>query len=145
MIKYYTKLDKIPKNKTFINSVDIYFNSWVVRNGLSKQDESLLKLIDKSRFSDNGQVNTLITPFGVANYFQISTGCKALILLHHLNNKYVVNIQECGQNVIDYIFNNLNNIEVYSSSYKAIPIIKDGLLINGKNVQDLANLKQYWR
>lgn len=103
-----------------------------------------MQLIDNSKIAEG--INRIITPFGVGTYWNISTGCKALILLSHLDDSYVVNIQECGQNVINYIFEKMDNINVYSSTYRALPVTRKApIYINGVELKTLKNFNKYWR
>lgn len=144
MINYYTDLSKIPDRGKFILAIDIFFNAWVMENKLNDTDNNFLGIIDKSKIGPG--INRIITPYGVGSYKNISTGCKALILLSHLRNAYTINIQECGQNVIDYIFYNMDNINLYSSAYKAIPSIeKPDIYMNGKKLVDFEHLEFNWR
>lgn len=143
MISYYTAKKYIPKDKKLIEYVDIYFNAWAVMNGLTEEENKWLSLIDHSRLTD--QIDRIITPFGVGHYSDISTGCKALILLSHLGNGYVVNIQECGQNVINEIFYKLDNVSVYSPRYKLIPTLNMGVCIDDKKLETLEDLSKHWR
>lgn len=143
MINYYTKRKYIPKDKKFINAVDMFFDSWVIEHGLDITDNTVINAIDKSKLGPT--VNTIITPYGVGEYSNISTGAKAALLLKNLGQEFVVNIQECGQNAIDFIFLNMDNINVFSDKYKALPTLdRVDVLVNNKKQTLLRDMKKNW-
>ena len=87
--------------------------------------------IDKAKYLGNGKIETI---FGVTWLSNLSSGCKALILLNHCKDK-IINISECGENVLEYIFN-LQNGNIYmtypASSYNMNYQKKIKLHYNGK-------------
>lgn len=66
--------------KRLIYSVDIEFDAVIYNLQLNDKDKEYMKKIDKAAYKGNGRIKT---PFGVTEIQNLSTGCKALILLNH--------------------------------------------------------------
>lgn len=112
MISIY-KDKTMTKKDELIEKVDIAFDSIVYGININEYDKLALKNIDKAAYEGNGFV---ITPFGRTVIQNISTGCKVLVLINHsteIGDK-IINIDECGKNVLDAVFK-LDNCRVYSS------------------------------
>lgn len=112
-------LDKKSLGKSrLIEKVDVTFDSHVDALRFDAFDTACIKIVDSAKYISNQQVQT---PFGLTEMINISTGCKTLILINHAHDldNAVVNIGECGANVLNMIFK-LNDCRVYLP-FKLIP------------------------
>lgn len=142
MINLYTN-KKLVSDK-LISNIDEYFNSWVFKYGLKDSDNIYLSVIDESKLMNN-QVNVILTPFGVASYEDISTGCKTLILLDRFGAEKVIDVTESGDNVIRYILDNFDEVSLYSKIPKPLPPRCEKVLLNGKlQVSNLKDIDEYY-
>lgn len=103
----------IPKSMKLITSIDSYFDNAILTNEivLNSTDIEFMYLIDRSELSTNsGYINT---PFGNRiPIFNMSTGLKTLILVNHSKESDVIDISQCGYNVLNILFNSLFKIAV---------------------------------
>lgn len=118
MIKIYKNIKAIKKEDTFIRNIDVYFDGKIYELQITEKDRYCMEKIDSARYDGNGYITT---PFGKTEIQNLSTGCKTLILINHSHelNDAIVNIGECGKNVLDIIFS-MDNIRVYLD-YCSIP------------------------
>lgn len=137
----------IPKSMKLISSIDSYFNSAILLRELrlDENDVKFMRLIDKSEISkDDGYINT---PFG--NYipiFNMSTGLKTLILVNHSKESDVIDISQCGYNVINILFNYMDNKRYYTS-FCIVPYeLKIPIRINNRKdtCKDTSDLLTVW-
>lgn len=133
----------ISKSLNLITSIDSYFNTLLLTEEikLNKTDIKFMALIDKSKPSkDAGYIDT---PFGNhVPIFYTSTGAKTLILVNHARKEDVIDISQCGQNVINTLFNNFDNRRYYVSFCTIPDKLNIPLKINNrkdicKNISDL--------
>lgn len=118
MITMYIDKRAIDKKDKFINTIDLAFDKEIYSLNITTEDEKALQIIDNAEYIGNGYINT---PFGRTEIQNLSTGCKTLILLNHaqeLGNP-IINIGECGKNVLDKVFK-MDNIRIYID-YCSIP------------------------
>lgn len=108
MLNIYIRKQDIPKQR-FIDSVDIFFNSIMYSLSLDNTDVYYIRVIDSAEYMGNGHIKTV---FGITSIENLSTGCKALILIHHYNDK-IININECGENVLDIIYNKIQEGSIF--------------------------------
>lgn len=110
MIELYTSKKAVQKNNNYIESIDLEFDKQIYTLNITNKDKEYMKNIDEAYYNGNGYI---ITPFGRTEIQNLSTGCKTLILLNHLKElgNPIVNINECGRNVLDIVFD-MNNIRV---------------------------------
>lgn len=113
-----TLYKEIKSNTNFIDSVDLSFDKEIYSLNIADKDKYYMNVIDEAQYMGDGYINT---PFGKTEIQNLSTGCKTLILLNHMRelNNPVINIGECGKNVLDIIFD-MDNISVYLD-YCSIP------------------------
>lgn len=118
MITLYLEEKAIDGNLRFINSIDLTFDKEIYNFEITDKDQKMIRLIDHAEYIGDGYI---LTPFGKTEIQRLSTGCKTVLLINHseeLGNP-IINIGECGKNVLDIIFG-MNNIKVYLN-YCSIP------------------------
>ena len=111
MITLYINEKAIEKDIRFISAVDLTFDKEIYDLEITDIDNAFLKEIDNAVYEGNGYI---VTPFGRTEIQNLSTGCKTLLLLNHSKNleNPVINVGECGKNVLDIIFQ-MENIKIY--------------------------------
>lgn len=137
----------IPKYMKLINSVDSYFDNILLTGGLilNNTDTKFMELIDKSRLSqDDGYIDT---PFG--NHIPIinmSTGLKTLILVNHSKETDIIDISQCGQNVVNILFNNIDNKKYYTSFCTIPNMLKIPVKINARKsiCKSISDILKVW-
>ena len=120
MIDIYTE-KKEPKDWIFQN--DLYFNLNTANEEMSKNEVDLIQQIDKAQYEINliQQVDEakltpdkhIETKYGLGTIRNLSSGCKTLLNIVKHPDK-VVNVEECGPNVLKIIFT-MDNIKIYMS------------------------------
>lgn len=113
MIKLYTNTDKIRNYKNLIISNDIAFNMPNIIDYIDELCLDYMKVIDGiSSFDKNTGV--IVTPYGSTTILNISTGLKTLLNMYIHKNKenLAVNVTECGNNVMPYIFRLANDYNI---------------------------------
>lgn len=112
---FISKRPIIKCNFKLITSIDKHFNSLIMTDGISLSDMDLkfMKKVDHAVLSQN--VGFINTPFGVTSIINLSTGTKTLILANHSLENEVLDISQCGYNVIDILFNYMDNKRYYLS------------------------------
>lgn len=110
MIKLYTNKRK-RKDIEWIIFADEFFDKNITANKLSRYDLSLMKKLENVELVDV-EKNTMKagnTPFPLT---YISTGLKTLLTIRYLKRNNIgmgVDITGCGANVIEYIFEEIND------------------------------------
>lgn len=146
MIHLYTSKRAIPKDKEFITNIDPTFNALIYSDSLrlNSKDEEILRIIDKSKLSKScGYVDT---PFGnnipISN---ISTGSKTLILINHFKESSVIDISQCGRNVLNLAFQ-IDNTNYYLS-YCITPDKMKPVIVNNRRkiYKTSSELLEIWR
>lgn len=111
MITLYTSNQATQNSgKNVIKSVSLTFDKLIYNLEVTSDDKEAMLVIDSAKYLENGMIET---PFGRTEVQNLSSGCKTLILLNHrkeLGNP-IINIGECGKNVLDYIFK-MDNIDI---------------------------------
>ncbi len=127
MNQLFINKNAIQKGTKLIQNIDSYFNSLILTEKLKLDDNDIifLKEIDGSTLSkDDGYIDT---PFSNhVDILKISTGTKTLILANHCSENDIIDISQCGYNVIEILFNNMDNKKYYLS----FCIIPDNLKIS---------------
>lgn len=103
MLTLYKNEKYIKNPERLVYFVDLYFNDIVDKIEINEIDKGYMKAIDKADYLGKKE---FISPFGRSNITDLSTGCKALILLKHSEElgDLIVNISECGGNALDRVF-----------------------------------------
>lgn len=111
--------DKSIKNKKCIKFVDLTFDSIIYNLKITDKDREYMKYVDNAIYKGNGYIETT---FGVTEIQNLSTGCKALILINHQSelDNAIISTDECGKNVLNVIYNMDMDISIYNS-YRSIP------------------------
>ena len=115
MIDIYTnKID----SKDWILQNDLYFNLNTGNEEMSQKEIDLIWQIDEAKLTPDKHIET---KYGLGTIRNLSSGCKTLINIVKHPDK-VVNVEECGPNVLKIIFA-MENIKIYMSrpSFADIP------------------------
>ena len=115
MIDIYTnKID----SKDWILQNDLYFNLITGNEEMSQKEIDLIWQIDEAKLTPDKHIET---KYGLGTIRNLSSGCKTLINIVKHPDK-VVNVEECGPNVLKIIFA-MENIKIYMSrpSFADIP------------------------
>lgn len=133
MINVYT--NKKVKDLTYIHDVEAHFNVFWKEIITSKFAKRVMKNIDNvSEFYDDH----VLTPFGIARYTELSTGCKALLIAIYRQD-CLVNFLETGENVLEELIL-LNKkdaslkINIYTPKSLLTSHFDEELYLNGKLV-----------
>ena len=107
MIDIYT--DK-KESKDWILQNDLYFNLNTGNEEMSQNEINLIQQVDEARLTPDKHIET---KYGLGTIRNLSSGCKTLLNIVKHPDK-VVNVEECGPNVLEIIFT-LDNIKIYMS------------------------------
>lgn len=128
-----TIVTSLRSNASYIDDVESYFNASIILDENpfdSNLDRKIMKIIDGVTYKDGVVIKT---KFGKTHIDKLSTGCKALLLINkYRNTEKVVNITECGDNVIKLIFElgEKCNIKIYTKRVIRMPNINKKCLFN---------------
>lgn len=120
MVRVYISYDVLYKDNPsaeIVKSNDLYFlQEEDGKTGFDDTDFRLMKEIDNISFIDGIEsTNTAMSKFGMINMFELSTGCKTAINLHHAirdKKNVVVDITECGKHAVELCFDLADNTGV---------------------------------
>ena len=107
MIDIYTEKND---SKDWILQNDLYFNLNTANEEMSKNEVDLIQQIDKAKLTPDKHIET---KYGLGTIRNLSSGCKTLLNIVKHPDK-VVNVEECGPNVLKVIFT-MDNIKIYMS------------------------------
>ena len=97
MIDIYT--DK-KESKDWILQNDLYFNLNTGNEEMSQNEINLIQQVDEARLTPDKHIET---KYGLGTIRNLSSGCKTLLNIVKHPDK-VVNVEECGPNVLEIIF-----------------------------------------
>lgn len=107
MIDIYTER-KDSKDWIFYN--DLYFNLNTGNEDMSQKEIDLIQQVDEAKLTPDKHIET---KYGLGTIRNLSSGCKTLLNIVKHPDK-VVNVEECGPNVLKIIFT-MDNIKIYMS------------------------------
>ena len=107
MIDIYTER-KDSKDWIFYN--DLYFNLNTGNEDMSQKEIDLIQQVDEAKLTPDKHIET---KYGLGTIRNLSSGCKTLLNIVKHPDK-VVNVEECGPNVLRIIFT-MDNIRIYMS------------------------------
>ena len=107
MIDIYTEKKD---SKDWILQNDLYFNLNTGNEEMSQKEVDLIRQIDGAKLTPDKHIET---KYGIGTIRNLSSGCKTLLNLVKHSDK-VVNVEECGPNVLKIIFT-MDNIKIYMS------------------------------
>ena len=90
----------------------MYFNVYTGNEEISKYEAKLIQQVDKAKLTTDKHIETR---YGIGTIRNLSTSCKTLLNIVKHPEK-VVNVEECGSDVLKIIFS-LDNIKIYMSRY----------------------------
>ena len=125
MIDIYT--NKI-NSKDWILQNDLYFNLNTGNEEMSQKEIDLIWQIDEAKLTPDKHIET---KYGLGTIRNLSSGCKTLINIVKHPDK-VVNVEECGPNVLRIIFT-MENIKIYMSRPTLFDI-PDNAKINNSDI-----------
>lgn len=117
MIDIYT--EKI-NAKDWIFQNDLYFNLNTSNEEMSENEIKLIWQIDEAKMTPDKHIET---KFGLGTIRNLSSGCKTLLNIKKHPDK-VVCVEECGPNVLKFIFA-MDNIKIYMSRPTLVDIPDD--------------------
>jgi len=127
---------------TKVISNDDTFNSVKYDVGFLQRHSDIMQAIDKATIVNEVTLE-IRTPYGITSVDSLSTGCKTLLNIAYLQErikgqKAIVNIDECGNNTLDKIFNAVKgtNIYLFISHDTAAVNTKYKFYINGNKLKD---------
>ena len=97
MIDIYTER-KDSKDGIFYN--DLYFNLNTGNEDMSQKEIDLIQQVDEAKLTPDKHIET---KYGLGTIRNLSSGCKTLLNIVKHPDK-VVNVEECGPNVLKIIF-----------------------------------------
>lgn len=114
MIKLYTSKKYFEKEG--ITHIDAYFDNTVVRSDFTEQEEKFINKFEHAEFIDETE-ELLKGRFGLYTLNKISSGVKTLIVLSLISRGVIeapsyLNVTECGNNILGYVFLLADKIEL---------------------------------
>ena len=107
MINVYTEKKNL---KDWIFQNDLYFNLNTGNEEMSQKEIDLIQQVDAAKLTPDKHIET---KYGLGTIRNLSSGCKTLLNIVKHPDK-VVNVEECGPNVLRIIFT-MDNIKIYMS------------------------------
>ena len=107
MIDIYTKMKD---SKVQISYNVLYFNLNTGNEDTSQKEIDLIQQVDEAKLTPDKHIET---KYGLGTIRNLSSGCKTLLNIVKHSDK-VVNVEECGPNVLRIIFT-MDNIKIYMS------------------------------
>ena len=89
---------------------DLYFNLNTGNEDMSQYEINLIQQVDEAKLTPDKHIET---KYGLGTIRNLSSGCKTLLNIVKHPDK-VVNVEECGPNVLKIIFT-IDNIKIYMS------------------------------
>lgn len=117
MIYLYTRWEN---DENWIMKNDWYFNLYTGNQEFTAEEKELILQVDHANVLPDKRIET---PYGLGNVRNLSSGCKTLLNILKNPDK-VMNVDECGKNVLDIIFQ-LENIHIYMNRPERIDIASD--------------------
>lgn len=96
---------------------DWYFNLYTSNEEISEKEMEMIELIDHAKVTRDKHIET---KYGLGTLRNLSSGCKTLLNVIKNPDK-IVNIEECGNNVLDLLFS-MDCVHVYLSRPERIHI-----------------------
>lgn len=117
MIYVYT--EKRDSEKWILKN-DWYFNLYTSNEEFTEEEKEMIEKIDHAKITEDKHIET---KYGLGTVRNLSSGCKTYLNVVK-NPEKVVNVDECGGNVLDELFS-LDNIHLYMSRPDRIQIAED--------------------
>ena len=97
MINVYTEKKNL---KDWIFQNDLYFNLNTGNEEMSQKEIDLIQQVDEAKLTPDKHIET---KYGLGTIRNLSSGCKTLLNIVKHPDK-VVNVEECGPNVLRILF-----------------------------------------
>lgn len=133
------------RNKDIQDLNDDFFDLHTCMEEITEKDKQCIKDIDGSDYITSDKI---ITRFGETQIEHISTGCKTMLNILHYPNT-VFNVVECGDNVIDKLFElaKCNTEYTIYSQNMILPsnlTLEHSIKINGKEFDSIKDIIDWW-
>lgn len=145
MIRLYTSKKFFEKEG--ITHIDAFFDNTVVRTDLKEQEEKFINKFEQAEFIDETE-ELLKGRFGMYPMNKISSGVKTLLVLSLISRGVIgkpsyLNVTECGNNILDYVFQLADKIDLpLILNHTELYGVKNyNFIVNDKhNVNDIVEL-----
>ena len=117
MIEIYTEK---ANSKDWILQNDLYFNLNTGNEEMTQKEIDLIWQVDEAKLTPDKHIET---KYGLGTIRNLSSGCKTLLNIVKHPDK-VVNVEECGPNVLKMIFQ-MDNIKIYMSRPSFVEILAE--------------------
>lgn len=117
MIDIYTEKKD---SEDWILQNDMYFNLNTGNEEMSENEIKLIQQVDDAKLTPDKHIET---KYGLGTIRNLSSGCKTLLNIIKHPDK-VVCVEECGPNVLKYIFH-MDHIKIYMSRPTLVEIPDD--------------------
>lgn len=127
----------IPKGAELVFDVESEYSIQILKHwSRLKNDKVIIEIhrsIDHTTIVSNGSI---YTRFGLCTPHDFSTGTKAAILAYYYRNQpnILVNIAECGANVIRLMATFNFDLYTFNSSYTTFGFYDEKIVLNGDTV-----------
>ena len=98
------------ESKDWILQNDLYFNLNTCNEEMSENEINLIRQVDEAKLTPDKHIET---KYGLGTIRNLSSGCKTLLNIVKHPDK-VVCVEECGPNVLKFIFA-MDDIKIYMS------------------------------
>lgn len=141
MLEFYIGKENLPKDIPFIYDVESAFPFVIIRG--SDFQKRVISEIDNGSYNNN---KTFIDRFGLPlRYDCLSTGSKAILLLDSKKDA-IINMTECGDNVLGLLEYIEDGKLFFSDRSFEIPFNKDyGVVCNGKRLKGVSQINYWYR
>lgn len=142
IIRIYTQKDLVSP-EFLVLSNDAYFNIKTINDTLTNTDVVAMSRIDNAILIDDAHIQT---PYGIGLLHNLSSGCKTILNILH-NPQKIFSIDECGPNILDFIFSLRGlDIKIFSSYVNEFNIPDDvEIIFNNKDiVTGYKGYKRWW-
>ena len=110
--------------KDWILQNDLYFNLNTGNEEMSENEINLIQQVDEAKLTPDKRIET---KYGLGTIRNLSSGCKTLLNIVKHPDK-VVGVEECGPNVLKFIFA-MDNIKIYMSRPSLADIPDDAMIV----------------
>lgn len=147
IVRIYTRKSEAP-NIPYIESNDLTFSRIEQNAAFLKKHKEIIKALDGATIV-NPTAGKIETPYGVTDIGSLSTGLKTLLnilyCLEHTAQPYLININECGENVLKYVFPVVAGTNIALFVEHMIFYIPEGYtyVVNGKTMKDRLDMMPY--
>lgn len=139
-----TELIKALNPRTVIYSNDKAFRKLKYNTGFINRYSNIIYDVDRAIIIDD-KLLKIQTPYGITSVDDLSTGCKTLLNICYIFEAYeendtraVVNVNECGNNILEKIFDIVEGTSIYLYISHDTTAVDDRhkFILNGSKLED---------